>query len=179
MEQRGATIEVRARGRRLEGHAALFGVETQIADRSRGTFRERIARGAFAHSIRDHDVLALRDHDPARLLARTRSGTLRLSEDSTGLQFEMDVPDTTEGRDVLAMAERRDLGGMSFGFSAHSEGEHWTGDLRELRSVTLHEISIVSAHPAYPGTRIDARSQLVPPAWRLALARRHLEAIGG
>lgn len=178
MEQRGATIEVRARGRRLEGHAAVFGAETRIAG-PRGEFRETIRPGAFAASIRGRDVLALRDHDPARVLARTKSGTLRLSEDSTGLAFEIDLADTSEARDVLAMAERRDLGGMSFGFSVEPAGEAWTGDLRELRAVTLHEISVVSAWPAYEGTIVNARSLAMAARWRLSTARRYLDTLGG
>ena len=55
---------------------------------------------------------ARKAHDPSRLLARTKSGTLRLEEDSKGLRFELDLPDTTEGRDLLALAERGDIGGM-------------------------------------------------------------------
>ena len=41
------------------------------------------------------DVLALVDHDPSRVLARTRSGNLRLAEDKRGLAFDLDVPDTS------------------------------------------------------------------------------------
>ncbi|GJE72156.1 HK97 family phage prohead protease [Methylorubrum podarium] len=176
MEQRGAEIEVRAKGRRLEGHAALFGVETRISG-PRGLFWETIRAGAFAASLRARDVLALRDHDPTRVLARTKSGTLRLAEDSTGLQFEIALSDSTEARDVLALVERGDAGGMSFAFDA--EDEDWQGDRRELRSVTLHEISVVSAWPAYPGTIVQARAggPAAPPG--LALARLYLDTLRG
>ncbi|GJE78647.1 HK97 family phage prohead protease [Methylorubrum suomiense] len=176
MEQRGAEIEVRAKGRRLEGHAALFGVETRVAG-PRGPFRETIRAGAFAASLRGRDVLALRDHDPGRVLARTRSGTLRLAEDSTGLQFEIALADTTEARDVLAMVERGDAGGMSFAFDA--EDEDWQGDRRELRSVVLHEISVVSAWPAYPGTIVQARAGGPGAPSSLALARLYLDTLRG
>lgn len=151
-ERRSSQLEVRAKGRKLEGYAALFGVEARIGD-----FVETIAAGAFKTSSRE-DVLALLDHDPARLLARTRSKTLRLTEDSKGLAFDLDVPDTSHGRDVLELAQRGDLGGMSFGFSVPADGEHWEGNKRELRSVTLHEISVVSAWPAYAGTVVNARA---------------------
>lgn len=155
-ETRASILEIRAKGRRLEGYAATFGTETRIAER----FTEVIAPGAFAASLKTSgDILALVDHDPARMLARTRSGTLRLSEDSHGLAFSLDVPDTTAGRDVLALAERGDLGGMSFGFSVRKGGEIWQGDHRELRAVDLYEVSIVSAFPAYPETSIAARAR--------------------
>ncbi|MBY0298559.1 MAG: HK97 family phage prohead protease [Methylobacterium sp.] len=177
MEQRAAVIEVRAAGRRLEGWAALFGVEASVSDPARGTFRERIRPGAFAASI-GGDVLALRDHDPRRVLGRTTSGTLRLREEARGLAFELDVPDTSEGRDTLVMAERGDLGGCSIGFTVNPGGEEWRGDLRELRTVSLAEISIVSAWPAYRGTVVQCRSGLYEPRQRLSAARLWLNTVG-
>lgn len=143
-----------APGRKLVGYAAVFGQGTRISD-----FTEVIKPGAFAASLKGRDILALVDHDPARLLARTKSGTLRLEEDSKGLRFELDVPDTTEGRDLLALAERGDLGGMSFGFTVGRSGERWDGKKRELRAVTLHEISVVHAWPAYEGTTVEPRAK--------------------
>ncbi|TXM72896.1 HK97 family phage prohead protease [Methylobacterium sp. WL12] len=172
MEQRASTIEVRAKGRRLEGHAALFGVEARI-----GTFSETIRAGAFSGSL-NRDVLALVDHDPHRVLARTKSGTLRLAEDTRGLAFDLDVPDTSNGRDILALAERNDLGGMSFGFAVGPGGDDWQGEKRELRAVTLYEISVIQALPAYPGTIVNARSKgITTPGLRLALAGRYLETL--
>lgn len=166
-ERRAAPIELRAKGRRLEGYAATFGAEARIGD-----FRETIRPGAFAASLAGgRDVLALVDHDPGRVLARTRSGTLRLAEDAKGLAFALDVPDTSAGRDVLALAERGDLGGMSFGFRMIEE--EWQGDRRELRAVELLEISVVAAWPAYDGTAVAARARPCP-APRLAHARRML-----
>lgn len=172
IERRGAAIELRAAGRRLEGYAAIFDAETRIAD-----FTEVIRSGAFRGSLTaGRDVLALVDHDPTKVLARTRSGTLRLSEDPKGLHFSLDVPDTQAGRDVLALAERGDLGGMSFGFLPAKGGERWDGRRRELRAVDLHEVSVVSAWPAYQGTMVQARSlQAAFP--RLAAARRYLETV--
>ncbi|GJD99479.1 HK97 family phage prohead protease [Methylobacterium isbiliense] len=178
MEQRAAALEVRAAGRRLTGLAAVFGVEARIADPSRGAIRERIAPGAFTASLAG-DVLALRDHDARRVLGRTKSGTLRLREDARGLAFELDLPDTSEGRDVLVMAERGDLGGMSFGFSVRPGGEVWTGDLRELRAVDLAEVSVISGWPAYRQTTVEARGGVYEPRQRLSIARRYLDTLGG
>ena len=150
-----AAFELRAVGRKLEGYAATFGTPAKI-----GQFTETIRAGAFRASLLNPsaDVLALVDHDPGRLLARTSSGTLRLSEDARGLAFSLDVADTQLGRDVLTMAERRDLGGCSFGFRVKDEA--WpAADQRELRAVELIEISIVHSHPAYSATSVQARSR--------------------
>lgn len=155
IERRAAVLEIRAAGRKLEGYAATFGAEARI-----GSFVETIAAGAFAASLADGgDKLALVDHDPGKLLARTRSGSLQLSEDSRGLAFSIDLPPTQLGNDVLALAERHDLGGVSFGFSVRKGGEAWTGDRRELRAVDLAEISIISSWPAYPDTSIAVRNR--------------------
>ena len=86
VEQRTAALEVRAsgtNGRRLAGYAATFNTEARIGD-----FTESIAPGAFQLSGAgrlSRDIVALVDHDVSRVLARTRSNTLRLAEDSKGL----------------------------------------------------------------------------------------------
>ena len=167
--ERRIAAEYRAAGRRLEGHAAVFAQPAKI-----GGFTETIAPGAFARSLADgRDILALVDHDAGRLLGRTASGTLRLAEDSRGLAFSLDVPDTALGRDLLVLAERRDLGGMSFSFIA--KRDTWpAADRRMLHDVDLLEVSIVQAHPAYIGTSVAARSAaLGGTAWR----RRYVEAL--
>jgi HK97 family phage prohead protease len=152
LERRAFTAELRASGRKLEGYAATFGAEARM-----GAFVETIAPGAFCASLAG-DVLALLDHDAGKVLGRTRSGTLRLSEDSRGLAFSLDLPETQAGRDVLALAERGDLGGMSFGFIVPQAGDEWTGDRRTLRTIDLREVSVVSAWPAYPETVVSVRA---------------------
>lgn len=166
LEQR-AVLELRAQGRTLSGYAAKFGAEAKI-----GTFVEAIAKGAFASSLKSgRDILAMVDHDQSKVLARTRSGSLKLSEDATGLAFELSIPDTQAGHDVLALAERGDLGGMSFGFLVPKGGDAWNGNQRTLLNVDLREISVVSAWPAYPDTSVSARSK----APRLAIALAYLD----
>lgn len=152
LERRQAT-ELRTNGRRLEGYAATFNSEARI-----GSFVETILPGAFRSALAG-DVLALLDHDAGKVLGRTRSGTLRLTEDTRGLAFSLDLPDTAAGRDALALAERDDLGGMSFGFLVPKGGESWVGEKRTLRTIGLKEISIISAWPAYPDTSLALRAR--------------------
>jgi hypothetical protein len=172
--ERRASIEVRAKGRRLEGYAALYGVETRIAD-----FDEVILPGAFTATLGARkDILALVDHDSARVLARTKAGSLRLGEDTRGLSFDIDVPSTSYGNDILALVESRNAGGMSFGFTVRKDGEEWQGTRRELKALNLIEVSVVSAFPAYAGTSVQARN--FQPGWktpRLALARRFMDTL--
>ena len=155
--ERRASAGVTASGRRLTGYVATYGTEARI-----GHFTERIAPGAFAASLASgRDILALLDHKPDALLGRTKSGSLTLREDAKGLSFDLQLPDTTAGRDLIALAERGDLGGMSFGFVAKDEA--WTGDTRELRAVELHEISVVQSWPAYQQTEISLRNRQAAP----------------
>lgn len=151
--ERRFTASATVEGRTLSGVAAPYGSEAKIAD-----FRETIAPGAFTRTLAENrDILALADHDPARVLGRTKSGTLELAETVHGLQFRLQLPDTSTGRDLRALAERRDLGGVSMGFIATRDS--WDGDLRTLHEVELHEVSIVQAHAAYPTTTVTLRSR--------------------
>ena len=156
----GIRAETRGPGRRLVGYAARYGVVADI-----GPFRERIAPNAFAESIGEgEDVLAFLDHDPTRVLGRTRSKTLKLSDDETGLAFDIAVPETSAGRDALALAERGDLGGASIGFVVQQESKD--GEVRVVEKAQLFEISVVSAWPAHAETSVEARRGFAPPHGR-------------
>lgn len=143
---------VQAEGRTLRGLAIPYGAQTRI---NGGT--ESIAVGAASASLLGRDILALVDHDAGKVLGRTKSGTLRLSEDIRGVSFEIDLPDTTAARDALALIERGDAGGMSFGFNVPKGGDEWRGTHRTLRTIHLHEISVITSHPAYQATTVEAR----------------------
>lgn len=140
----------------VSGYAAVFGEAADIG----GWFTEVIARGAFTNTLRTADVRAYFDHDTGRVLGRQSAGTLRLSEDDKGLRVEIDLPDTSDGRDVKTLVERGDVSGMSFRFEAIRQEWDETVDppKRTLLEVGLGEVSIVS-EPAYDGTSIALRSR--------------------
>lgn len=170
MVERRAACELRAAtGRRLIGLAAPFDREARVSG-----FTEIIRPGAFAKTLgAGADILALVDHDPGRLLGRTISNTLRLSESNRGLEFEIDVPETQLGNDILALAARGDIGGASIGFRATQEA--WPSrDRRELRAVQLMEISVIHSHAAYRDTHVSVRSRPVPDDIRRRLKLRVL-----
>lgn len=158
IEKRGGLHGVEARAddekRTLVGYAAVFNSDTSIGD----WWIERIAPGAFAATI-GGDVRALVDHDMGRVIGRTKSGTLRLSEDDRGLRVEVDVPNTTDGNDLWTLVERGDISGMSFGFRVTKQEWDETGDvpIRTIQAVDLFEVSAV-AFPAYDDTTIGKRS---------------------
>jgi HK97 family phage prohead protease len=103
------------------------------------------------------DVRAFADHDPAKVLGRSRAGTLQYTADASGLRVEIDPPKTTIARDLLVSVERRDITGMSFGFVALDDD--WSLDAKNFpnRLVTdmrVSEVSVVT-FPAYPTTSIE------------------------
>ncbi len=153
----GAELRAADDDRRLVGHAAVF--NSRSVDL--GGFVEVIQPGAFATSLKSDDIRALIDHQGIAI-ARTGNGTLKLSEDKTGLLAEIDLPDTTAGRDIHASVKRGDVDGMSFGFSVRDGGQMFTEDesgmtIRTLTDIRLFEVSVVT-FPAYPDTAVAARS---------------------
>lgn len=159
-------LEVRAQSAdkpaTILGHAALFNTPSVYMM----GFRETIEPGAFTDSL-GGDIRALWQHDTARVLGRTKSGTLRLWEDDQGLAFELNPPDTQDGRDAVTLIERGDVDQMSFGFNVPPGGDSWSEDadgipLRSLRAVSLMEISPVT-WAAYPQTGVGVMRNA--PKW--------------
>ena len=144
----------------LTGYAAVFDKPTMIGN----YFREVVRPGAFTNAIQNDDVRALWNHDSNIVLGRTKSGTLQMTQDETGLRVSITLPDSNEGRDKYASVARGDVDGMSFGFRVPAGGERWSFDadgieLRELTNLSVFDVSPV-AYPAYQETEIEARSVL-------------------
>jgi hypothetical protein len=153
MEQRvnvaGFEIREESDGMHFTGYAALFDSPSEPLP-----FTERIAKGAFKRSLRSrNDIKFLWNHDSGEILGSTRARTMTLSEDDRGLKVEGMLPNTSRGRDVAELLRRGDVDAMSFGFSVPQGGDTWSNDgsERTLRSVRLHEVSVV-AWPAYTAT---------------------------
>ena len=150
-----AEIRADADGLKVEGYAAVFGQEADIG----GMFREKIEPGAFKDAIGRDDVVFLINHEGLPL-ARTRSGTLRLSEDDHGLKIEttLDAEDP-DVKSISGKMKRGDLDKMSFAFWPELEEWDDSGDVpvRTIKKASLHDVSIVTT-PAYDGTEIALRS---------------------
>mgnify|MGYP003110651001 FL=1 len=164
-EKRFFQVETRLakKGKRniVSGHAAVFNDLSEDL----GGFREKINPDAF-DGVLENDVRVFFNHDPNFLLARSSSGTLKLSVDEKGLMYSFDVPDTTAGRDLLVSMKRGDITQSSFAFQVESDSWNTTskGEIRTIEKVSrLFDVSPVSI-PAYPTANdlaIAQRSRMI------------------
>lgn len=161
VETRTLAMELRVKGDKdpvIEGYAAVFNSLSQDL----GGFREKIAPGAFARTIKNNkDIFSLFNHDPAVVLGRTGNGTLTLREDSNGLWMEVKPPNTAVARDVMEVIRRGDVTGQSFQFVTVRDS--WEGlDTRDDTVRTLEEVRLIEAgpvvFPAYQQTKVSARA---------------------
>jgi hypothetical protein len=166
----------------VSGYAATYGVLSHDIKTRDGSFKERIAKRAFDKVLRSNppDVVATFNHSVNHVLGRTGAGTLQLRSDDTGLHFKCNIAPTSYGKDLYESVKRGDISGCSFAFelgerSDESWEEEEIEDEKELglrgkrgkqlvRTISnfqkLHDISIVT-NPAYPGTSVDARHEMV------------------
>lgn len=167
---KSAGIELRDNGdgsKTIVGYAAVYYTPgdpgTQFA--LRDNLMERIQPGAFDDVIKADDVRGLYNHDAANILGRVGAGTARLSGDSIGLRYEIDLPDTSVGRDLAISIGRQDITGSSFGFTVTKGQRYYKGDdgisVREITKFDrLHDVGPVT-FPAYTGTSAAMRDDAV------------------
>lgn len=164
-------------GHTVAGAAAVFNRLSQ----NLGGFVERVAPGAFAKTIQESDVRALFNHNPSAVLGRNRAGTLRLAEDSVGLQYEVDMPDTSVARDLATSMRRGDVNQSSFGFEVISDEWGLTDQgfpVRTLQEVRLYDVSPVT-FPAYLDTTSTVRSAMGSLTERRSLEELEAAAADG
>lgn len=145
-------VEFRSEGNKLvaAGVAIRYGAVSKVM----GDFRERILAGAATKALSERDTKALHEHDQKMILGRVSAGTLRIENDDTELRYEIDLPDTTYGRDLAVSLERRDITGSSFGFRALPSATKWTVDedglaLRTVGTFEMFDHISTTANPAY------------------------------
>jgi len=145
-------------GKRAGGYAALYNSESGDL----GGFVEVIAPGAFTRSLAsvatgDLNAFLFWQHDSKDILASTRSSTLVLSEDETGLAFDFDTDGMDEKqRKTLARGDLQ----VSFGFKTVKDQWEEREDgtiLRTILDLDLIETSLVT-FPAYSASSVAMRA---------------------
>lgn len=156
-------VELRAAPEGGSGPGTLVGYGAVFNSQSRdlGGWVEEIDPAAFgapgeggALNLALHTrVLARTNHSSDYLLGTTDAGTLRLFVDEIGVRYEIDLPDTTAGRDAAELARRGDLRFSSFAFRILPGGVEWRERadgviVRRITSAVLIDVAPV-ADPAY------------------------------
>lgn len=152
-------VELRAKETlRIGGYAAKFNRQSK----NLGGFVEIIAPEAFNQSRGDGwpDVIARYNHDDNMLLGTTGGGTLRLSVDGTGLDYEVDLPQSRA--DIGELVKRGDVRKSSFAFRVLENGDDWEMNdqgfpVRKLVNLQLVDVAPVNI-PAYNDTSTGLRS---------------------
>jgi HK97 family phage prohead protease len=158
-----APAEIRENGDTLtmRGYAYRF----NELSHNLGGFVERIMPGAGQRSLEANDVFATFNHDNNNVLGRRSAGTLRLGEDAQGGWYEIDLPNTTVGRDLAELLKRGDVNGSSFTFRVNENGQRRASNddpasglpVREITSMDVVEVGPV-LNPAYPTTDAALRA---------------------
>ena len=162
-EFRQIRIDSNAEARTISGYAAVFNSESNDLG-----FYETIAPGAITEdTIIRSDVLATLNHDPEKVLARSKygKGTLQLNVDERGLRYEYEAPNTTLGNDLREMLKRGDIDAASFAFTVSQEegAQKWEKrDGKYYRTIykidKLFDVAAVY-HPAYSAASTELRAQ--------------------
>lgn len=133
---------------KVSGYALKFDTISQDL----GGFYETIPASAIS-KVDLSDVRLLINHDPNKVMARTKSGTMTLKKDDIGLYFEATLPNTIEGISIYESLKRGDIDGCSFEMEVVSD--KWSRDpttnayIRTVKEIAnIKEISIVT-FPAY------------------------------
>lgn len=146
----------------IEGYAVRFNEESQNLG-----FTEVIDRGAITQEVIDNsDIYCLSNHDPNKVLARSRygKGSLQLELREDGLFYSFEAPETETGRECLEHIKRGEMFTSSFAFIVSMEdgSEKWE-KMDGVVKRTIYKIDrLFDVSPvfeaAYLTTTCDARS---------------------
>ena len=161
LERRAVEFRATAPGV-IEGVVIPYSAPSRID----GLFTETFSPG----SVRYGSVIANRQHDRGRALARLGHGLI-LEDTAVALRARIELPDTTEGRDTKALIEAGVLRGLSAEF--RTVREEWPAPTERLiHEAELHGLAIVD-DPAHAGAVIDeVRARLAAASARPWRRRR-------
>ena len=150
-------------GRHISGKAISF--DTQSNDIG---FIEILHRGCISQELIDSsNIVFLYNHDYNQVIARANKGkgTLNIDLRDDGVYFDLEVPNTTMGNDLLENIRLGNITQCSFGFRYSNEegaykdekiGDVWYRNVYKIGK--LYDLSAVT-YPAYDDTYVNARMQ--------------------
>ena len=161
---RDAAPDAQGESRTITGTAIVFDVESEVLDDWGYRFREVIKPEACTMEfLNSQDIKMNMLHDRDLTLARCNKGTgsLRLSVDEKGVNFEFEAPKCDIGDRCLEMVRRGDYSGCSFEFwpedydvEEREGGKDVKITHKKFRALTALTIGM---DPAYKQTSVNAR----------------------
>lgn len=143
----------------VEGYASVTDVVFEMWDPF-GAYGEVVRPGAFTKTLSENPQVQLLLNHGGLSMAYTRAGSLRLSEDDTGLHMSADVnPIRSDVKDMLTALEDGAVDEMSFAFRVTRQQWSPDYDQRDIIEVDLHrgDVSVVN-FGANPATSVALRS---------------------
>jgi HK97 family phage prohead protease len=151
------------------GYASVFNRSYSVSDWL-GEFNEQVAPGAFRDSLAKGADVPFKLNHEGMTLARTKSGTMNLAEDSHGLHVEARLdPSNPQVQALRSAMERGDLDEMSFAFRTTSDvwDDAWMN--RTVTGADIHkgDVSVVNygANPYTVGAKLR-KLDVFKTAWR-------------
>ncbi len=161
---REAGPDAQGESRTITGTAIVFDAESEVLDDWGYRFREVIKPEACTMEfLNSQDIKMNMLHDRDLTLARCNKGTgsLRLSVDDKGVNFEFEAPKCDIGDRCLEMVRRGDYSGCSFEFwpedydvQEREGGKDVKITHKKFRALTALTIGM---DPAYKQTSVNAR----------------------
>jgi HK97 family phage prohead protease len=174
----GASVEIR-------GYATVYDAPYEMYDIF-GAYNEVVRAGAGKKTLSESpQVQWLLNHEGLSM-AYTKSGTLQLSEDSTGLEAIAKVNTSrSDVRDMVTALDDGDVDEMSFAFRVPQGKSIWSPDYdqRDITEYNLHrgDVSVVN-FGANPATEVGLRAQdidhMTPDAARALYKRLQAVVVG-
>ena len=163
-ERRAYPVQLEVRAKKgvsgvstVEGYASVTEAPFEMWDWL-GPYSEVVRTGAFAKTLAENPQVQLLLNHGGLAMAYTKAGSLRLSEDTTGLHMEADVnTKRSDVGDMLAALDEGSVDEMSFAFRVTRQQWSPDYDQRDILEVDLHrgDVSVVN-FGANPATSVGA-----------------------
>ncbi|MEU6490386.1 HK97 family phage prohead protease [Streptomyces sp. NPDC046984] len=141
----------------IEGYASVTESPFDMWDWL-GPYSEVVRTGAFGKTLAENPQVQLLLNHGGLAMAYTKAGSLRLSEDTSGLHMEADVNTTrSDVGDMLSALDDGSVDEMSFAFRVTRQQWSPDYDQRDILEVDLHrgDVSVVN-FGANPATSVGA-----------------------
>jgi len=144
-----------------EGKKYLVGtIPYDVYSEDLGGWKEVIRKGCFTKTINENNIFALINHNTDCSLGNSKAGTLIFIDKEDELEMRVLINENVSfARDLYEQVLRKDVWGLSFGFSAIKEIWNKDNSLRELKEVKLYEVSFGVVFPAYATTNSFAEQR--------------------